>query len=122
VASDAVPLRSPAIGEDREVTGRLFQSGELKLRIAAGPLVALRLERGGVASREIPPDRGADRLVVDDDKTPGLAQSHRRGEACRLDEGFKRAARQWIAAEAPDIPAPDQKIAQAAAKSIVERG
>ena len=78
----------------------------------------LRGERLRIARREIFPDGGADRFVLDDDKAPRLAQAHRRREASELDQRFQSAVRQWIGPEAPNVAPPDQQIAQARAERV----
>src|SRR5580704_13333902 len=120
VAAEAVALGRRAIGEHRQVTGRLVQAGELELRIEAGAVAALRGERLRVAGCKIPPDGGADRAVLDDDEAPRLAQADGRREAGKLDQRFQGAVRQLIAPEAPDVAAPNEKLAQARAERRVE--
>src|SRR3984893_17944865 len=122
VAAEAVALRRRAVGKHRQMTGRLVQAGELELGVKAGAVAALRGERLRVAGCEILPDGGADRSVLDDDKTPWLAQAHGRRETGKLDQRFQRAARQRVAPETPDIAAPDEKLAQARAKRRIEAG
>jgi hypothetical protein len=73
-----------------------------------------------VAGRKVLPDRGAGRFALDDHEPPRLAQSHRRCKAREFDEAFDRVARQRIAAEAPHIAPPNQKIAESCAEIVVE--
>src|ERR1700719_4911448 len=120
VAAEAVALGRRAIGEHRQVTGRLLQARELELRVEAGPIAALRGERLRVAGCEILPNGGAGRGVLDDDKAPWLAQAYGRRETGKLDQRFQRAARQRVAPETPDIAAPDEKLAQARAECRIE--
>src|SRR6202030_750899 len=122
VAAEAVALGRRAIGEHRQMTGRLLQARELELRVEAGPVAALRGERLRVAGCEILPNGGAGRGVLDDDKAPWLAQAYGRRETGKLDQRFQRAARQRIAPETPDIAAPDEKLAQARAECRIEAG
>jgi hypothetical protein len=120
VAAETVALGRRAVGEHRQVTGRLVQAGKFELRIEAGAVAALRGERLRIAGREILPDGGAPFAVLDDDEAPRLAQADRWREAGKLDQCFQGAARQRVAAEAPDIAAPDQKLAQAGAERRIE--
>ena len=48
-----MPLRGRTIGEDRELAGRIVQSGKLELRICGGSFGVLRGQGVGVAAFEI---------------------------------------------------------------------
>ena len=115
-----MPLGGRAIGENGEVARCFLQPSELEPRIEPRALWGLRGECISVAASESPPDRGADRLVVDDDEAPRLTQSNRRRETGELNEALQRAARQGVAPEVPDISTPDYKVAQASAEIIIE--
>src|SRR5580700_11662776 len=121
-APEAVTLGRRAIGEHRQMTRRLIQAGELELRVKAGAIAALRGECLRVAGCEILPDGGAGRGVLDDDEAPWLAQAHGWRQAGKLDQRFQGAARQRIAPKAPDVAAPDEKLAQARAERRIEAG
>src|SRR5580704_1826582 len=122
VAPKAMALRRRAIGEHRQMAGRFIQAGELELCVKAGAAAALRGERLRIAGCEILPNGGAGRGVLDDDEAPWLAQAHGWREAGKLDQRFQGAVRQRIAPEAPDIAAPDEKLAQARAERRIEAG
>ena len=115
VPAEAVTLRGRAVGEHRKMRRRFFQSGELEPRIEARAVArSARQALAALQTSKLSRIAARARVVLDDDETPRLAQSDRRRQARQLDERFQRASRQRIAAEAPDVAAPDQKIAQAA--------
>src|ERR1700683_1164464 len=113
-------LLSCAIGKNGEMRWRLLQSGEFELRIKGRSRWRLGRQRLGIAAGKNLPDLGANRLIVDNDKPPRLAQPDRRSEARKFNEVFKRTGRQPIAAEMPYIAPPPQKIAQPCAESFVK--
>jgi hypothetical protein len=86
-------LLNRAIGKNGEVRWRLLQSGEFKLRVKRRSRGRLGRQRLSIAARKNLPDLGAKRLVVDNDKTPRLAQPDRRSEARKLNEVFERTRR-----------------------------
>src|SRR5579862_1253745 len=116
MAAEPVTLSGGAIGEHGEVARRFVKPGKLELRIKAGARAALRRQRLAVAGRKILPDAGANGFVLDDHKTPWLAQPDRRREARKLDQRFQRAVRQWIGPEPAHVAPPDQKLTQARPK------
>ena len=77
VTSEAMPLHGGAIGEYRELSGRVIQAGELEPGIGSCSVLTLRRQCVGVATLEIYPNGGATGRIIDDHETPGLAQSNR---------------------------------------------
>ena len=113
-------LPGHGIGKHRQLGWCLLQSGEFQPRIGRRSRRRLGCQRFGVAGGEDAPHFGAKRFVIDNDKSPRLAQSDRRSETGKLNEGFEGAGRQRLVAETTDVAAPDQKIAQPHSESFIE--
>src|SRR6516165_1318947 len=108
------------VGKHGELRGSLRYAGELEPGVARRAIAGIGAQRIRIARLEHV-QHGAPALgIVDDDEAPGLAQAHGRRKARRLDQAFQRPSRQWIGAKAPYIAAPDQKLAQAYAESVIE--
>src|SRR5262249_21774513 len=120
VTSEPVPLEGGAIGEYRELSGCFIQAGKLEPGIGCRSFLTLRRECVGVATLEICPNGCATDRIIDDDETPGLAQSTRGRWTREMNQARQVARRQWIAAKASNIPPPDEQIAQPRAKAIIE--
>jgi len=86
-------LLTCAIGKHREVRWSFLESGEFKLRVKGRSRRRLGRQCLGIAACKHLPDLGANRLVVDNDKPPRLAQPNRRSEARKLNEVFERTGR-----------------------------
>src|SRR5262245_18038511 len=77
VTSEPVPLEGGAIGEYRELSGCFIQAGKLEPGIGCRSFLTLRRECVGVATLDICPNGCATDRIIDDDETPGFAQSNR---------------------------------------------
>jgi hypothetical protein len=58
--------------------------------------------------------------VVDDHEPPRLAQPHRGGKTRDVDQALQCPRRQRVASKASNVPSPDEQVAQACAKGIIE--
>ena len=120
VAAEAVPPRGGRIGEHREMAGRIIEAGELEPGIGrprvlrSAPPAPWRCTFR--SSREWPHGTPVCRR----DKSPWLAQPHRRRQAGQTDEPLQCSGRERVAPEAPDVATPREQFAQAAAKGVVE--
>ena len=115
-----MPLGSGGIGEHGEMAGCVIEAGKLEPGIGRRAVPALRGQRRGVATFEIRTNGRTARRCLHDDESPRLAQSHRRREACKLDQTLQGAGQERLAPEAPDVTAPREELAQAGAEDIVE--
>src|SRR5262249_34372254 len=120
VTPEAVALRGRAIGEHRQMTWGVVQARELEPGVRGRALLILRREGRGVAAFEILPNGGAMGRVVDDDEPPGLAQPYRGGKTRDVYHALQCPRRQRVASKASNVPPPDEQVAQACAKGIVE--
>src|SRR3954463_16484234 len=102
------------------MAGRIVQAGELEPGIAGRAVPALLRQRLGVALFEVRANRCAARRCVDENKSPRLAQPHRRRKAGQTDEPLQCSGRKRVAPETPDIATPREQLAQTAAKGVVE--
>src|SRR5215813_1853612 len=120
VTPEAVALRGRAVGEHRQMTRGVVQSRELEPGVCGRALLILRRQRVGVAAFKILPNGGAMGRIVDDDEPPGLAQPHRGGKTRDVDQALQCPRRQRVASKASNVPSPDEQVAQACAKGIIE--
>ena len=104
-----MPLLGSRVGEDREVTRRLVQPGELQAGLMPGALGRLPSQRGSVAMQEILAYRRAPRRQIDQHEPPGLAQTDRWRETGKPDKPLDRSLGQRVTAEPPHIAPPGEQ-------------
>src|SRR5262245_57362427 len=102
------------------MTRGVVQAREFEPGVCGRALLILRGEGRGVAAFEIPPNGGAMARVVDDHKAPRLAQPHRGGKTRDVDQPLQCPRRQRAASKASNVSSPDEQVAQARAKGIIE--
>src|SRR5262249_8878266 len=109
-----------AVGEHRQMTRSVVQARELEPGVCGCSFLILCREGRGVAAFEILPNGGAMGGVVDDDEPPRLAQPHRGGKTRAMNQALQCPRRQRVASKASNVPSPDEQVAQACAKGVIE--
>ena len=109
-----------AVGENGQMAGRFLKAGQFEPGILSRQVTRIRIQSVRVAAFELFEDGVAARGIVNDHKTPRLAEAHGRRQTRRFNEAFQCARRQRLGPKTPNVTAPDKKIMQPGTKIVIE--